>query len=34
VDGDRDLELGALEFVRLLSGRGHGAGLLALTVPF
>ena len=33
--GRRDtLELDAVEFVRLLSGRGQGAGLLALTVPF
>lgn len=32
--GEDDLELDAVEFVRLLSGRGQGAGLLALTVPF
>ena len=34
VGADDDLELDAVEFVRLLSGRGHGTGLLALTVPF
>jgi uncharacterized protein (TIGR03083 family) len=29
-----DLRLDAVEFARLLSGRGHGAGLLAVPVPF
>jgi hypothetical protein len=29
-----DLGLDAVEFARLLSGRGHGEGLLAVPVPF
>jgi uncharacterized protein (TIGR03083 family) len=31
---DAELELDAIEFVRRLSGRGAGSGLLTLTVPF
>ena len=33
-DGDSDHELDAVEFCRVLSGRGQGAGLLAEQVPF
>jgi uncharacterized cupin superfamily protein len=32
--GGQELELDALEFCRILSGRGHGEGLLATEVPF
>jgi len=32
--GGAQLELDAIEFCRLLSGRGHGTGLLATEVPF
>ena len=32
--GDSDHELDAVEFCRVLSGRGQGAGLLAEQVPF
>jgi uncharacterized protein (TIGR03083 family) len=33
-DGGEELELGAVEFCRLLSGRGSGDGLLGVPVPF
>ena len=33
-DGDSDHELDAVEFCRVLSGRGQGAGMLAEQVPF
>jgi uncharacterized protein (TIGR03083 family) len=32
--GGPELELDAIEFCRVLSGRGHGEGLLAVQVPF
>jgi uncharacterized protein (TIGR03083 family) len=32
--GGPSLELDAVEFCRILSGRGHGTGLLAVKVPF
>jgi uncharacterized protein (TIGR03083 family) len=32
--GGPELELDAIEFCRLLSGRGHGEGLLGVEVPF
>jgi hypothetical protein len=32
--GGPDLELDAVEFCRVLSGRGAGSGLLAQQVPF
>lgn len=32
--GGPELELDAVEFCRILSGRGHGEGLLATEVPF
>jgi uncharacterized protein (TIGR03083 family) len=32
--GGPELELDAIEFCRVLSGRGHGEGLLAVEVPF
>ncbi len=32
--GGERIELDAVEFVRILSGRGTGRGLLATTVPF
>lgn len=33
-DGGPDLALDAVEFCRILSGRAHGIGLLATSVPF
>jgi hypothetical protein len=33
-EGGPELERDAVEFCRLLSGRGHGTGLLAQEVPF
>ena len=33
-DGDEHIELDAVEFCRVLSGRGTGTGLLIQTVPF
>ena len=33
-DGGPDLDLDAIEFCRIVSGRAAGAGLLAISVPF
>jgi hypothetical protein len=33
-EGGEELELDAVDFCRLLSGRGSGPGLLAQQVPF
>ena len=33
-DGGEDITLDAVEFCRILSGRGSGVGLLAQAVPF
>jgi hypothetical protein len=33
-EGGEEIELDAVEFCRLVSGRGRGAGLLAQQVPF
>lgn len=34
LEGNADLELDAVEFCRILSGRAAGHGLLAVKVPF